>query len=171
MFLDREPLIDNFGHNPAKHLEPQSRIPDRTGVSSTTGIDRSHAMFSSPSSTFNDPTTQGLVPLYDSFEKIPMDRYGYNQRRDFKDEASNQLLTLNNEIGALKNQAEESSNPVIRQFQSSIERLESSQSTLEQMVGLAPKIPRHDWSKYKSDIREQILNLERSVDSAHAAMR
>ncbi len=169
--MDREPVVDQFGHNPAKDLEPQSTVPDRTGVSSTTGIDRSHALFSSPASTFNDPTTQPRVPIYDSVEKIPMDRYGYRQRREFKDDFSDRLMTLDNEIFALKNQAEESSNPVIRQFRPSVDRLESRQEALEHMVGIAAKIPQHDWSKYKSDIRAQILNLERSVDSATAAMR
>jgi hypothetical protein len=149
----------------SKAYEPQSKSPDKTGSTSLTGQDRSHAQSMQRKGTFVDPTVEpnrDATAANQSVQNLNLAQYPYNKRSQFKAAMDDRLGLIEERLQVIRSDASN------KDLASSIE---SKHEAAEKKLNEADKVDQNRWEGYKIEFRDQIADLERSVNSVSSVRR
>jgi hypothetical protein len=152
----------------ANSYEPQSTMPDKTGSTSLTGQDRSHAQTMNRQGTFTDPTVQGMKDADQAAElsqpaaNIDLNKYPYNKRMQFRNAMNDRLGQIEERLGSARRRSND---------KAEIKSIEQQRKVAEKNLHQVNKVDQAHWENYKSEFRDQVARLERSVDTLATARK
>ena len=166
---DLKKQVKDQNEKTAKFYEPQSTTPDKTGSTSMTGQDRSHAQATQRKGTFVDPTVEPKADLdraaSQSVQAMNLNAYPYSRRDQFKSAMDSRLEMIEGRIDAFK------SSSAAQQNKNMITSLEQKHDVAEDKLKEADKVDQARWEGYKIEFRDQIAELERSIQSLPTARK
>ncbi len=152
----------------SKAYEPQSKSPDKTGSTSITGQDRSHAQSMQRKGTFVDPTVEGMTDKTQaaaetqSVQNLNLAQYPYNKRSQFKSAMDDRLGLIEERLGQVRS---DDNNKAM------VSTIEDKHDAAEKKLNEADKVDQARWEGYKIEFRDQVADLERSVNSLSSVRR
>lgn len=155
----------------SKFYEPQSKSPDRTGTTSMTGQDRNHAQLTmKPGQPLADPTVTGKednMAQTQPIQSLDLGKYSYNNRDQFKGLMETRLSMVNERIGTLRgaNSERRPSN-----YKDVLKNIENKHETAQNQLEKIDDVESSKWESYKSSFRDQVAELERSVNTLQTSV-
>lgn len=154
----------------SKYYEPQSKSPDRTGSTSMTGQDRSHAELTQQPGPFADPTVIGKnddVARLGPIQSLDLGKYSYRNRDQFKNLMETRLSLVQERIGTLRGKTG-SQRPA--NYKDVLNNIENRHENAEQQLGRTNRVEAKNWESFKTNFRDQVSELENSVNSLQTSM-
>ena len=138
-----------------------------------TGMDRSHAQFARRDPTFADPVVNRVRPQTEflSVARIDFDSFSHGKRGQFRSVLDTYIDQIEDGVDTLKETANARQERPSTMFGERVAQLENQEAAVEARIKALPRIDASAWPSYKSDLRSQIVDLERSYIRLQTAMR